>query len=478
MTAPKLFISYSWSNPTHEQWVLDLATELRESGVDVILDKWDLKEGRDAIAFMEKMVNDPEIKKVAIISDEIYVAKADGRKGGVGTETQIISKEVYEKQDQEKFVVIVAQKDENGNPYLPTYYKSRIYIDLSDPENYAENFEKLLRWIFDKPLYIKPPIGKRPIFLDESKGISLGTTPLFKRTIEAIKNNKSFALGALVEYLNVFAENLEKFRIQKNKEEFDELVIKSIESFLPYRNELIKLFITIAQYNATEEYIQKIHRFFEEIIPYMSRPEHITQWSKWDFDNYKFIVHEIFLYLIAILVKYEHFMLASYFMDQQYYISGNPDYGRDALVSFTVFRQYMESLEHRNQRLKLRRLSLQADMLKQRCSGIGIDFRYLMQADFILFIRAELEAETAWDRWWPETLLYLGHFHSAFEVFARATSKKYFDKMKCLLGIKSPDDLNELLLSYKERKRELPRWQYESFNPYTLLNYEQLAKRP
>ena len=37
MTAPKLFISYSWSSPEHEQWVVDLATELRESGVDVIL---------------------------------------------------------------------------------------------------------------------------------------------------------------------------------------------------------------------------------------------------------------------------------------------------------------------------------------------------------------------------------------------------------------------------------------------------------
>ena len=60
---PKLFISYSWSSPEHQTWVVSLATELRESGVDVILDKWDLKEGHDAFAFMEKMVTDPEIKK-------------------------------------------------------------------------------------------------------------------------------------------------------------------------------------------------------------------------------------------------------------------------------------------------------------------------------------------------------------------------------------------------------------------------------
>jgi hypothetical protein len=110
MEAPKLFISYSWSNPSHEQWVLDLASELRESGADVILDKWDLKEGYDAVAFMEKMVTDPQIKKVVIVSDESYAAKADGRAGGVGTETQIISKEVYENQEQDKFVAVVAQK--------------------------------------------------------------------------------------------------------------------------------------------------------------------------------------------------------------------------------------------------------------------------------------------------------------------------------------------------------------------------------
>jgi hypothetical protein len=53
---PKLFVSYSWSSPEHEQWVIDLATQLRESGVDVILDKWDLKEGHDSIAFTKQLI--------------------------------------------------------------------------------------------------------------------------------------------------------------------------------------------------------------------------------------------------------------------------------------------------------------------------------------------------------------------------------------------------------------------------------------
>jgi hypothetical protein len=40
---PKAFISYSWSSQEHQRWVLDLATQLRENGVDVTIDKWDLK---------------------------------------------------------------------------------------------------------------------------------------------------------------------------------------------------------------------------------------------------------------------------------------------------------------------------------------------------------------------------------------------------------------------------------------------------
>src|SRR5690242_10619337 len=33
-TPPRLFVSYSWTSPQHAEWVLQLATELRESGVD------------------------------------------------------------------------------------------------------------------------------------------------------------------------------------------------------------------------------------------------------------------------------------------------------------------------------------------------------------------------------------------------------------------------------------------------------------
>jgi len=477
MENPKLFISYSWSSPTHEQWVIDLANELTESGVHVILDKWDLKEGHDAVAFMEKMVTDPEISKVACICDEVYASKADGRSGGVGTETQIISREVYENQEQGKFVAIIPEKDDQGKAYLPTYYKSRIYIDLSEPDNYSDNFEKLLRWIYDKPLYTRPEIGKRPSFLDESEGISLGTTATLKRAVSAIKENKPFAPGALDEYLTTFVTNLEKFRITDKEGEFDDQVIDNIEKFLPYRNEAISLFVVLSQYAPTEENVLKLHRFFEALIPYMNRPENVNRWSEGDFDNFKFIAHELFLYLIAMLIKHEKFSEVNLLLTQQYYVAGRSDYGKDTMVDYGVFREHLRSFEHRNNRLKLNRLSLHADLLEQRSKHSGIEFRYLMQADFVLFMRAEIQQTDFYSRWFPDTLLYVGRFHSAFEVFARSSSKSYFDRAKCILGIDKPSDLNELMEAYKTDRQRLPRWQFESFSPLVLLGYEQLATK-
>jgi hypothetical protein len=61
---PRVFISYSWSSPEHEEWVVQLATRLRGDGVQASLDKWDLDEGQDKYAYMERMTTDPSISKV------------------------------------------------------------------------------------------------------------------------------------------------------------------------------------------------------------------------------------------------------------------------------------------------------------------------------------------------------------------------------------------------------------------------------
>jgi hypothetical protein len=474
MPGPKLFISYSWTTPDHEMWVLNLATELRESGIEVILDKWDLREGHDAHAFMEKMVTDPEIKKVVMVCDKAYADKTDGRSGGVGTEAQIISGEIYAKQAQDKFVAIVTERDENGRAYLPAYYRSRIYIDLSDSSRYPENFERLVRWAFDQPLYKKPELGKKPAFLsEESEAVSLATSSRLKRALSEVRNRPETAQPALEEYLSCLAEELAKFRIDPAASPFDEAVIKSIEAFLPYRNEAIEVFQTLAAYLDTEPTRVTLHRFFERLIPYLDRPQHVSTWRESDFDNFRFIVHELFLYAVASFVRDERFESAAHLMSSDYYLPTQAQHGRDVMVDFTVFWKPTQAIEQRNQRLSLRRLSVRSDLLEQRCAGIGLEFRHLMQADFVLFVRGCVEGR-GW-RWWPATLLFAGRQPGPFEIFARSRSAGYFDRVKVLFGIQSKEELRPLLEF--SAVHGAPTWQYESFGPIHLIGFEQIASK-
>lgn len=474
---PKLFISYSWSSPEHEAWVLKLATELRQSGVDAILDKWDLKEGHDAHAFMEKMVTDPDIKKVIMVCDKTYAEKADKRSGGVGTEAQIISPEIYAKKSQDKFVAIVRECDREGKPCVPTYYKSHIYIDFTDDTLYGESFERLLRWIYDRPLHTKPDLGEKPKFLsDGSHGVSLATTLAWRRAIEALRNGRSYARAATGEYFEKLTKEFELLRLDPAAVPFDEAVIQNIKDFLPYRNEAVEMFMTIATYDDGLETRSQIHKFFESVMPFMSRPSAVTTFLNWDWDNYQFIVHELFLYAMAIYVKHERYDSAAHLVQNTYYLPTPENPSEDKMVSFAKIRKYMTSLESKNRQLG--RLSYRADLLAERCRGVGIEFRHLQQADFVLFVRCGVSSvgDSYLDHWFPETLVF--RHHGVFEMFARAKSKQYFERIKTLLGVADKQGLAEFLQFLSKNPNHIPRWQFESINPGYLMGFERLASLP
>lgn len=475
--APKLFVSYSWTAQDHEAWVIELAEELVSQGVQVILDKWDLQPGHDANAFMESMVVDPSVTKVILVCDQKYVEKSNSRSGGAGTEAQIITPELYAKKAQDKFVAVVRERDEAGRAYLPVYYGSRIYIDLSNPASYAAEFERLVRWAWDQPLHVRPEMGAKPSFLAGDRPAKIATSVAFRRAMDALRLGGANAGAAMGEYLSIVSSGLESFRLKRPSENnvaFDDLVANSIEEFLPVRNEVIELLSVISQYSCTEENIIIVHRFFESLLPYMERPESVRSWNDTDFDNFKFIINELFLYAIGVFIKFEKFEAAEYLLGNEYYWAESA--GKDEKMHpFMIFSQNVKSLSIRNERLKLNRLSVHADMLKERAVGTGIDFGYIMAADLVLYLRGVRIGR--WHRWWPDTLLYAGRFAGAFEMFARAKSTRYFEKIKPLLGVNDKGELGSLIEEIT-KSNMVPRWQFERVSIGRLSGYEALATTP
>lgn len=464
----KVFISYCWSTPEHESFVIGLAEDLVSSGVDVVIDKWDLKDGQDSLSFMESMVNDDSIKKVLIISDKSYADKANNRKGGVGTETQIISPEIYASAKQTRFVVVTTQKDEEGHHYVPTFYKGRIFIDMTDSSLHTEGFDKILRWIYDKPVYVKPELGKKPSFLDENKYTVLGTSSYCSRAMDAIRGGKSTSLGCFDEYLSTLTTNLERLRYKFTREDdSDEEFLKNIDEFIPSRNEFINLVSLVARYNLGVDFSKRLHSFFQDAIVYYYTPENIRSYNDYDYDNYKFIIHELYLYSVAIYLKSERFDDCS-ILFENFYIPIKIRFGDKPLTDYTTVQQHIGIFEWRNQHRNLGRLSLHADKLKERCHSLPVNFTDINQADFVCYVKSVSMLTSIYPSWWPVTLLYVRSRHP-FEIFAKATSKIYFDKIKKLIGFLNAQDLLASM-SALENSDSAPRWQFERISPLALSN--------
>lgn len=484
MKNPKVFISYSWSSEDHESWVVELAEQLMQAGVETILDKWDLQPGHNAFKFMEQMVNDSSIDKVLIICDELYTQKANAHGStGVSTETQIISPAIYSNALQEKFVALVTQRDESGKPFLPTYYGSRMYIDFSNSAQQSEVFERLIRFIFGQPLYKRPELGTAPSYIAEASLPSLGTTVAYNRAINLLKSGKPTAEGAVDEYLSLFAENLSRFEVSFiGIEGLDKvsLTSDSLASLLPYRNELSRLFSAIAQYSPSENLVQGIHRFFEKMIDHIF-PIQSKRYTDWDFDNFKFLCRELFLCFVASLIKHERFEKLGFFLSSTYFVRNDSGRFRNALCDHSIFSWYLNSLDFRNKNLNLGKTSLTATMLNERCEPSIVSFQEMMQADFILYLRAQINVaeklSTPGVPWHPETAVYIGHHAEAFEIFIRASSTKYYERIKPILNNWSIEKLSSMLQTLTS-DGHLPKFGWDKLQVLSLCAADQLGTRP
>jgi len=477
---PKLFVSYSWSSPEYTEEVLRLATVLRsENGVEVILDKWHLKEGDDSYAFMERMVTDPEIQKVVLLCDTIYAEKADTRRGGVGAEAQIVSSELYSKTEQNKFVAVIMERTDEGKFPVPTYYRGRIHIDLSDPTTYATEFDRLLRWVYDKPLHVEPPLGQPPTFLsDEDRPIKLGTSSRYRRAVDTIERDVTAADGAVSEYFDCLVAEMGKLGIEDHSTgEFDDAVVEAIDAFVPYRNEAIRIVDLLAQYRDRDVSWLAVHRFFESLLPTLEF-HGAGSFHAWSYDALRFVTHELLLYTVATLLRRERFAFVGHLLGTEYYYEAAADRGRDNMVSYVAFRQSVESLQQRNKRLKLQKLTLWAHMLIERADGHPMRSHDLIQADYVMYIRDQLHQSDEWGGWWPNTLLYAQQRAQPFEVFARARSTAYFNRMRVALGIESREDMQEMVDRFKQPGEGSLTWQHQSVPVLWFLGFDDMCSRP
>lgn len=369
-------------------------------------------------------------------------------------------------------VVLVMNKAFGGPEFLPFDLKMKrvIVYELAESSNKAEA-KKVLEDGFE---------GQMRLIFETLPSLSKELT-LEEKVIVAIESESRTRVGLLKQYWKKQFEELEKlYPGPYRKEDDDEALVQSLEKT---RN-IVFSFGKIAETIADSEDSDSLRQLFSGFKPllecYYLPVAYSGQFSKADHDFYRFIGNELLVTIVSVFLKEKKWDLLKIILEERIVIDNAYGQRREA-VGFTYFSKDTPGLDHRNQRLELRRVSIRADILKERHTtepinqvSLGDDY---FEADFFLYLGAEaihtIQGREAIFEWIPWTSIYLGSSYTTPRFLVLAQSKKIAEKMAETLGLSDLPQLKELVQKRSSNLEKL--WQRRSFwdNP---LNQKEIEK--
>lgn len=170
---PKVFLSYSHDSQEHKDWVLKLATDLRQHhGVDIVFDQWDMRIGGDLARYMEQGLSNAVL--VLCVCSDLYVDKSNSGIGGSGYEKMIISSSLIKNCNIDCIIPIVRSNSKQKK--MPTFLGTKLYIDFSTDSDYTSKLFELSARIWGEDIAKKPPLGDNPFSKNKSDFIILKDT--------------------------------------------------------------------------------------------------------------------------------------------------------------------------------------------------------------------------------------------------------------------------------------------------------------
>ena len=404
------------------------------------MDVFDLKEGQDKYAYMERMVTDQTVTHVLAFCDKAYAEKADARRAGVGTESQILSKEIYDKVEQSKVIPIVCEFADDETPTLPVFFKARKWIDFSSDEAINRNWEQLIRLLFGKPLYQKAALGRPPAFITEDS--SLPPNPIaatFSSLKQAVFRGKPILAAYRRDFLDACIDYADRLRTRNPADvnQLHQLLAKTFNDCkqLTVARDFITDWVLLESETTSPENLTEILlEFLERLCQLRYRPAELTTWNDAWFEGHVVFVYETFLYVVAALLKTNsHALLHSVFFNRHM----DSRYGTPQLDNFGVFSGSAPSLNALIAPAGQQYKSPAAEIITRQAQRGDLPFTSLMQAELLATLVAFASKDVLW---FPQTLFYMGH-GTTFPFFVRAAQHGNFTKLATIIGIQSADEL-------------------------------------
>lgn len=162
----RVFVSYSWDNDTHKDWVFQLCQDLRDKGVDAIIDQA-MRKGKDLLEFMEKGIANAH--RVLVVGTPNYKRKSEEEKGGVKYEQNIIKASILHGIGSDRYITILRQGS-GFEESFPAVISTKGGYDMRNDDTYEEHLTALVHEIYDKPIVVLNPIGTVPEFARQDWG--------------------------------------------------------------------------------------------------------------------------------------------------------------------------------------------------------------------------------------------------------------------------------------------------------------------
>ena len=368
--------------------------------------------------------------------------------------SQLMEKELIRVMSEHGVIVLGYSGRDKGIQQL---FKKRNYnyypLFWVDPKRPEETMEKILK----KNDYIYIQCTGAGKFINEFIKLSekindiaplIGTGPTIIDLENSIKDTKS--VGPIyLDYLNIINKELEKIKPDFSKfTEIDDGILWQVNEGARITYKFIEAVLLASRFKNIDA-IKTMYEYFGNIFKLCNVPEGFSG-SHYEshFEGYRFLSYEMFVSFIAALIKYDNWEIIGDVLSNDIFIEQK----HSKYISYIHLNTFIHSLDvNRNSRLHLERVSVMADLLKERFSNDDlshlISHNKFLEADYFLFIRSICGGKKTEDLliyrpslWCPRSCIYLTWPPS---YIIRAESKKYLEKLIKAVGLENGEDFIE-----------------------------------
>lgn len=156
---PNCFVSYAWGDVAFERWVVRLAMDLRNAGIEVLLDRWhNAAIGSDVARFVGRIAS---VDFVVVVGSPRYLQKSENRHSDEGSiaaaELDVINQRLSGSEAKKETVLPVLRA---GTPdeSLPVLMRGRVRADFRKDLDYFTTLLDMVltvhRFHFDDPAVV------------------------------------------------------------------------------------------------------------------------------------------------------------------------------------------------------------------------------------------------------------------------------------------------------------------------------------